>query len=419
MISGPTVHVVGAGLAGLAAGIRLGGHARVVVHEAAGHAGGRCRSYFDAALGMDIDNGNHLVLSGNSATMAYLGHIGSAAELTGPARAAFAFADLATGERWTIALNDGALPWWILSPSRRVPQTRAADYLSLARLFKAGPKATAGELLGAGGLLYARLWRPFLVAALNTDPAEASARLAKAIITESLAKGGAACRPRVAAHGLSRTFVDPAIRTLQSQGAAIFFGHRLRALDFAGDRLEALDFGDEKVTLAPADAAVLAVPAPVATTLVPKLAGPSLFNAVVNAHFRITPPPDFPKILGVLSGHVEWLFAFPDRLSVTISSANRFLDVPRETLAADLWREVALLTGLAAELPPWQIVKERRATFAALPEEDAKRPPPTTRWRNLVLAGDWIANGLPATIEGAIRSGNTAADLLIGSAQRH
>ena len=67
---------------------------------------------------------------------------------------------------------------------------------------------------------------------------------------------------------------------------------------------------------------------------------------------------------------------------------------------------------MGEELPPWQIVKERRATFAALPQENAKRPPTQTRWRNLFLAGDWTATGLPATIEGAIRSGNSAACLV-------
>jgi len=63
-------------------------------------------------------------------------------------------------------------------------------------------------------------------------------------------------------------------------------------------------------------------------------------------------------------------------------------------------------------MPPWQIVRERRATFAATPAENAKRPGAATAWSNLVLAGDWTATGLPATIEGAIRSGNRAADLL-------
>ena len=88
------------------------------------------------------------------------------------------------------------------------------------------------------------------------------------------------------------------------------------------------------------------------------------------------------------------------------------LDVPRETLAEKIWDEVAAVAGLPKALPPWQIVRERRATFAATPAENAKRPTAKTAWSNLVLAGDWTRTGLPATIEGAIRSGNRAADLV-------
>ena len=113
-----------------------------------------------------------------------------------------------------------------------------------------------------------------------------------------------------------------------------------------------------------------------------------------------------------MNGLVEWLFAFPDRLSVTISGADRLLDAPREELAARIWDDVAEdRAGLRAALPPWQIVREKRATFASLPREEAERPGPRTRWSNLLLAGDWTATGLPATIEGAIRSGNRAAEI--------
>ena len=74
--------------------------------------------------------------------------------------------------------------------------------------------------------------------------------------------------------------------------------------------------------------------------------------------------------------------------------------------------EVAAIARLPNLLPPWQIVRERRATFAATPAENAKRPGAQTAWSNLFLAGDWTQTGLPATIEGAIRSGNRAADLV-------
>ena len=157
---------------------------------------------------------------------------------------------------------------------------------------------------------------------------------------------------------------------------------------------------------------ILAVPPVVAAELVPGLETPSQFRAIVNAHFRLEPPAGLAPIIGVVNGTIEWLFAFPDRLSVTVSAADRLLDVPRERLAQDIWREVATVAGLPPALPPWQIVRERRATFAATPGEDAKRPAATTAWSNLVLAGDWTDTGLPATIEGAIRSGNRAADLV-------
>ena len=66
-----------------------------------------------------------------------------------------------------------------------------------------------------------------------------------------------------------------------------------------------------------------------------------------------------------------------------------------------------------AALPPWRVVKEKRATFAATAAQDRRRPGPRTALENLVLAGDWTATGLPATIEGAIRSGDRAASLLL------
>ena len=161
---------------------------------------------------------------------------------------------------------------------------------------------------------------------------------------------------------------------------------------------------------------ILAVPTHAAAALVPDLPIPQGYRAIANAHFRIDVPAGLPPMLGIINGTTEWVFAFPGRLSVTISNADRLMEVPRAMLAQTIWQEVSRATGIAADLPPWQIVRERRATFVASPEENAKRPAARTQWRNLVLAGDWTATGLPATLEGATRSGQRAADLVMSGA---
>jgi hydroxysqualene dehydroxylase len=362
---------------------------------------------------MTIDNGNHLLLSGNRAALGYLRDIGSGHRLIGPASAEFPFVDLASRERWTLRINDGRLPLWIFASGRRVPGTSAFDYLPLARLVWPPPGKTIGEAIACKGLLYSRLIEPLLLAALNIDPPQGSAKLAAAVICETLAAGGRACRPLIAREGLAATIVDPALVYLGQRSAVVQFRHELHAMRFGAQRIEALDFGGEITPLAGDDAVIVAVPPYAATALVPGLNAPTEFRAIINAHFRIEPPAGQPPILGIVNGTVEWIFAFPGRLSVTISAGDRLLDTPREELAKTIWAEVASVTALPPALPPWQIVRERRATFAATTAQDQKRPGALTAWHNLLLAGDWTNTGLPATIEGAIQSGHRAAEFLI------
>jgi len=408
------VHVIGAGISGLSAAVRLANAGyRVHVHEATQQAGGRCRSYFDAATNLTIDNGNHLLLSGNRHALAYARSIGTEAGLVGPSSARFPFVDLGTGKRWQLDLGDGRLPLWVFDKKRRVPDTALADYLALSPLIWASPRKRVGDAIGCAGTLYDRLVQPLLLAALNVDPPEGSAGLAGAIVRETLLAGGQACRPLIAREGLSAVLVEPAVRLLHDKGESVLFGHEVRALDIAGNRVGGLKFGDDAVTLGPDDAVVMAVPPRPAAALLPGLKTPSKFRAIVNAHFRFEPAEGQSPILGVVGGLVEWLFAFPGRLSVTISNADRLVDRPREELAQAIWAEIRSAAGVEGELPPWQVVRERRATFEATPEQNALRPGAVTPHKNLFLAGDWTDTGLPATIEGSVRSGDRAAELVM------
>jgi hydroxysqualene dehydroxylase len=409
-----TAYVVGGGLAGLSAAVLLAENGRKVeLIEGAPQAGGRCRSYFDPVLGQVIDNGNHLVLSGNHCVRSYLHSVGADSALVGPDRAEFNFADLSSGAKWTIRPNESAFAWWILSSARRVPDTDPFDYLALLSLLLAGTDKRISDVIRCEGPLWDRLLQPFLLAVLNSDPRNASAALAGAVIRESLAKGGHAYHPRIAHPTLAAAFVDPALEFLKRKGASVRIGQRVRAVTFDDSRLSALQLPEGAIGVDQGDTVILAVPPWVATELVPGLTAPTEFCSIVNAHFRIAPPAGAPLMTGVIGGLAEWIFAFPDRISITVSGADAIVDKDREELARTFWSEVSKVFNLTTGLPPWQIVKERRATFAATPEQAALRPKTVTRWPNLLLAGDWTDTGLPATIEGAIRSGQKAARLVL------
>ena len=406
-----TVHIVGAGLAGLAAAVELAaeGH-RVHLYEAGLHAGGRCRSYLDAELGCHIDNGNHLLLAGNHCALGYLERIGALDTLEGPPDAVFPFIDAETGRRWTLRPNRGVFPWWILSAKRRVPGTRATDYLAVLALRRADPSATVLDALDREEKVFRGLWEPLAVAALNTSADRASARLFWRVLVETLGRGGGACRPLVPRDGLSETFVDPALAHLHARSAEVRFGARLRALHFALDRVTELVFDTGPVGLGRSDSLILAVPAAVAARLVPALTVPDAYSPIVNAHFRCAVPTDSPYFVGVIGGAAEWIFRKREGLSVTVSAAGRVVDRPAQELRDLLWRDAALAYRLPADpVPPTRILKERRATFLASPAQLLRRPAPTTQWKNLLLAGDYVDTGLPGAIEGAIASGYTAA----------
>jgi squalene-associated FAD-dependent desaturase len=387
--------VIGAGLAGLAAACHLTeAGVQVVLHDSAPAAGGRARSYFDKTLGVRIDNGNHLVLSGNTATHEYLARIGATDALAGPVAPIYPFIDLGTGERWTLRLSSGAMPWWVLNPARRVRGTTIGQYGSLLKLKFAAPDALVGPTLGAAGTLYRRLLEPLAISALNTMPDIAACGPLQKVFAETLERGGRAAIPRYARIGLSESFVDPALAWLAARGADIRLGARVTEID-------------------PAIPTILAVPPWIAATLVDGLVVPTAFEAICNLHFLTRVDPGEAGFWGFVGGLTEWAFARPETLSVTISAANRYADRDNDDIAATVWAELSRSLGLPAAMPPHRVVWERRATFEASAPQLARRPGAATAHRNLTLAGDWTATGLPSTIEGAIRSGFEAAALLI------
>jgi squalene-associated FAD-dependent desaturase len=277
-----------------------------------------------------------------------------------------------------------------------------------------GGMQTVAERVAKTHPLYRPLIEPFTVAVVNADPAEAAAALLAPVLRATFGRGGAACRGLVVRDGLSASFVEPGLRALAKQGACVHFGHRLRELALADNRVTALRFTGTSIDVAPADRVILAVPPRIAQGLLPDLQVPEGSRAILNLHFRLDAAPrvDFATpYLGILGGVAQWLFLRGDVVSVTISAADALVDRPAEELAARVWEDLrrALSLPAATPVPPYRVIKEHHATFAQTPAALPRRPPARTRLANLALAGDWTATGLPATIEGAARSGHAAA----------
>lgn len=411
-----TAHVVGAGLAGLSAALALQEAGwRVIVWEGARQAGGRCRSYHDAKLGCGIDNGNHLVLSGNRSVAAYLARAGAGGALVAAPAAHFPFVDLASGERWVVRINDGPVPWWPLVAARRPAGVGVGAFLRSLPLLWAGEDRTIAEAVRPEGLALSRFWEPMSLAVLNLPPALASARLMAATAREAW-RDGRLARPMFAPRGLGAALVAPALAALARAGAAVRLGAQVRGLASAGGRVTGLKAGGEAVGLGPRDAVVLAVPPARMNALWPDARAPEEASSILNAHFRLAAPLAGPPLLGVTGARTQWIFVKGEVVSLTISAAGfvEGADGEEAALLADLWAETRAALRLPAGLEPLaaRLVHERRATFLQTPANARRRARPLTGLANLVLAGDHVETGLPATIEGAVRSGETAARLL-------
>ncbi|MCW8916341.1 MAG: hydroxysqualene dehydroxylase HpnE [Magnetovibrio sp.] len=412
------VHVVGAGLAGLSAAVRLAdADVQVTVHEGAKFAGGRCRSFYDDDLEVVIDNGTHLMLSGNREVLDYAALIGGTENLQFSPRAAFDFMDLSTGRSWQLDLGIGqgalSLVPWMFDKSRQPPGFSIYQFVKDAQRLKRGHGQNVSACLDTSTELFRNFWEPMCVAVLNTSPDQGAAELLWRVIEKTVLKGGAFARPVLASNGLGAALVEPALSFLQDCGAIINTNQRIQGLEFSGGKLNTLRFADAGEVLGSGDRVILAVSHIHASKLIDGLKIPMDSNAILNVHYKLDEAVAVPRMVGVVGGACEWVQLRGQVASVTVSNANAWMERDADLIARQLWDEVVQVVGLQGDIPVYKIIKEKRATFAAMPEVNAQRPSTGTAYENLYLAGDWTNTGLPATIEGAVMSGRLAAETVL------
>ncbi len=406
-MTGGCTHIVGAGVAGLAAAhavLARGG--AVALYEAAPQAGGRCRTV-RTPDGFEHDNGTHVLFTANRRALALIDAAGARDGWIEPEPDGLPVYDADNGRLARVGLT----PWSWLRRDRRPAGLDLKAALRLARLSLPVGDRSVAEVMGDGPLTRS-LVEPLTVAVLNT-PLEAASARRLGIAMRRLARPGAG-RLLVARRGLSADLVEPALGVLAARGVSARFGERLRAVIEEDGRAAALAFASGTVPLRAQDRVILALPPHEIARLLPGLPVPDTYEAILNVHYRVRGS-SAPRFVGLLGTLAQWALVRDDHVSVTVSAAGAAVDHDAEHLGSVVWQEIVpALRALDIAVdptatPPARVVKERRATIR---QATGRMPqPPLRPLANLTLAGDWIGT-LPATIESAATAGERAAAAL-------
>ena len=406
----PVCHVVGGGVAGLAAAVDLAARGvSVHLYESSSRLGGRCRSFPDPRFGSVIDNGSHLAFSANVRLLDFLRRIGAPVTSLAVAAEGIPFLDIAGGVRWTLVPR-GETAAWLLGRGARIPGAPRWHWLfdGLA-LLRARDGETVSQLLRTDTMAWRRLWHPFCRAVFNAEPAEVPARRAGELLRR-LVFSDKGCLPLLALRPWGEIVAEPALAHLQYLGVNVGTSMPLLALERKGEAVRRLIFRTGTIDTE-GDAVVFALPGRMARRLCPDFIPELAFNPIIALHFDVGRDLGC-GFIGVVGGLAEWIFRRGPIVSVTVGCATPYLGDPHEDLALAVWGDVLAAlpeARLPDDPPPFRLIIEKGATLAADAATWAARPGTATPLANLFLAGDWTATGLPSTLEGAVISGESAA----------
>ncbi|MDP4199645.1 MAG: hydroxysqualene dehydroxylase HpnE [Bacteroidota bacterium] len=425
------IAIIGAGVSGLAAAVRLSesGFRGITLFEARREAGGRTRSFLDPKTGDTLDNGQHLLMGCYTATLDYLDRIGTSRLIERiPLRIPFWSQ---TGVRSFTIDRTLAPPLNLLSAIMRTSMLTLAEKRSAANLGNALwrnklpsdlPNLTCAELFKRfeqAASLCEKLWEPIVFATLNASTEQASAVLFTSVIREAFFSSRKASALLIPKCGLSELLIDPATALLERHGALTRLSDPVRNIEIEATGIRIVTDSDEQVF----DRVVNCTNGLQGSN---HTTGPATqYSPIVNAYFWLDRTIFNAPIQAFVGMTLQW--AFPkasmfsaQRVALTVSAADAIVDKSNEEITSLLWSDLVRTVPSArdAQLMHAQIIREKRATPLFSPNVQMTRPLSTTDDKRFILAGDFVQNGLPATIEGAIRNGYAAADIAIADAAR-
>jgi zeta-carotene desaturase len=437
------VLIIGGGFAGLAAGVALAeAGRRVHLVEQKPYLGGRARSFREPTTGSVVDNGQHLFIGCYHSTLRFLETLGTLDRLRFQPRLAMSFLDR-DGRVSHLGCPALPSPWHLLLGvlrSRSFSLKQKLEVLRLGKAFRSGGEnfgPATGESVtawlarqGQSEGLQRNFWNLLCIAAMNEDPRIASARLFERVLRLALFSSAVDSRLALPRVGLSECYTAAAAGFIETRGGRVQTGCGVKQLLIAEGVCQGVDLGGgEKIEGVPV---VSAVPWHQLATLLPGdllrttpfFAGALMLRPapIISINLWFDAPITELEWVGLRGTTVQWLFCKSRILgtndhavSLVLSGAREQVNRSKEELLAIALRELGEMLPAVrkAKLLHSLVIKERFATFSPRPEAEPLRPPARTPLRGLFLAGDWTATGLPATIEGAVQSGYTAARELL------
>lgn len=431
------VVIIGGGFSGLAAGVSLIEQGvDVLLLERRNHLGGRAYSFIDSKTGSPVDNGQHLFMGCYHHTIAFLQKINCLDRLKFQDKPRVDFLDR----------RDGFVKFEC--PPLPAPLHVVAGLLRMKGL-TVGDKIRAinvGRAIRRNGLLESltvdqwldklaqsdrireRFWHPMVIATLNEDPQVASARMLKRVLEEAFGGGRSSTSIGIARVPLSDLYTGGAREFMEARGGQVRTGTEVVRLVVEQDSVVAAQLkGGDSIE---ADCFISAVPPNAFLQMLDEETAKHFepirkleSSPIVSINLWFDRPVIDRQFTGLIGTRCQWVFnkdlilstdKKSNQIAVIISAARDFVDWTRDALVEMALSELheMIPASQQAKLIQSAIVKEREATMAHTVESDHLRPGPRTAFANLVLAGDWTDTGLPATIESAVLSGGTAAQLI-------
>jgi hydroxysqualene dehydroxylase len=434
------VIIIGGGFAGLQAGVALSEQgASVLLLERRNFLGGRAYSFLDPLTGDVVDNGQHLFMGCYERTIAFLEKIGCLDRLSFQDKPRVDFLDRENGFT-SFECPRLPAPLYAVAGLLRLKGLTMGDKLrayKVGRAIKKIGKRDQNDLTVSDWLdrldqsqrIKERFWNPMAIATLNESPEIASAAMLKVVLKEAFGKGIKNAAIGISRVGLSDLYTEGAQEFIEARGGEVRTGAQVARLIVERGRAAAVELKDgERIE---ADYFISAVPHSAFLQMISDELRTGEFmqlaslesSPIVSINLWFDRPAIDREFVGLIGAQSQWIFnkdliVKPNRranqIAVIISAARKFVDYTKEQLVEMALAELndLLPETRFAKLRHSRIVKEREATLSHTVESDRIRPGPRTKARNLILAGDWTATGLPATIESAVVSGEMAARIV-------